>query len=1307
MSRSASQRIREAQGCQTASDHAAPSRPRSGMTLTETLVTVAIMVILMAFAGIAGTSYRTSMRMMELDNAAHAMYNTLQNRLTSLQSNGRLDYLLSLTSMGNGGNVVTKADVTTDDASTTYPGVWTDGTDIHYLSSNTSSDKATVAFLVQGSDGSTRTAAITEGLSAGCWIIELSPTTAEIYSVFYWEPGKDGTKTLDAAADYSDVIAAAGNRSRDARTSSLLGYYGGGAVGDKIDRGHVLLDDISWDLVNAEELYVDVTSTQFDRLESLLRGGSTLEFQVEVKGKAISGEDSDWTFTRQYSYEDLSRVISANKAGGKGELYLPLDSMNSSANSNGSTIPWSFYNIMCGALDSEFGGTSTLVYGGKKVKRTRGIRNDVICPGSDITVSVNLSIGGIRITKNNLGESIVDNSLFASNRDATVTVSELRHLNNLRDFDESEGAGIRWSTAVGVQTAFTNIRLADDIFWDWTGRSAHIVSPASRTNGAAVRPITSFEPIVLNSGQFATTNDAANAITGACAEPTRVSTSEASSSGSPEKVDLTVYRSNTGDRLYVRDDGTVYTRSLATEANKGDSDGYVYTPLAGVSVANSVVTYNGIDYSPTQSHFIKGVKIEGAYQPSGDAYRSAGLFTRIGSSVDHINLVSFEVNNTSTDGSSETGSLAGRIQPSGGASVTVDSVNVTGTVSGKGLVGGITGSTTNAAGPTANARSMLTACTFGLAANGEEPDTTSKVTSASSAAGGIVAKANSAATLDSCTVAANVSGGVEVGGLIGAVSQTSDITSCNVTGTVDKPITVTATGEYVGGLVGNYKGGAVTSSRVLANVTGNSQAGGAFGEINASVKVSIDGTSVHGTTSTADSYTGGDGQVWVTSTGSNIGGFAGYIKKSESGAKVNITNCSTSAYVLGTADNKSWIGGFVGRSLSPKAVITNCYAASALTSQVTGTVGSYTADYVGGFVGQFGSVNDSGGTISNCYTTANAVGQSHVGGFAGYAYNGTLENNSAYCWYAENGTQYSGFCSTMAADAESKVKASSCVYLTGFGTAQSLFGDGRSFASLKVSNGGGTASPYTSALGDVFPFALPEGESQHVGDWTEPKVVASQTFVTNTNPWIDLPKGHYYHQFVNPDNPNDKSAMIDQWDGYNLTNDARAHRNAEGIVQVNIYTYADNVADAQPYDTAYYYFLDPLYNVQIVTGQSVVGEPLSGLLIWGNGEGSDHYDLTPVSYALASAPNVAIDGSTQIEEGKDYLITLLLTAHDGTTVSGSEPYGFPTFINPSVNRQYNLSLDISGFTVNTDEHCHTMTITIKVTGAQRNPYLQY
>ena len=1278
------------------------------MTLTETLVTVAIMVILMAFVGIAGTSYRTSMRMMELDNAAHAMYNTLQNRLTSLQSNGRLDYLLSLTSMGSDGNVVTKSDVTTDDASTTYPGVWTDETDIHYLSSDATSDKATIAFLVQGSDKGTSTAAITEGLSDGCWIVELSPTTAEIYSVFYWEPDKDGTKTLGADADYSDVIAAAGNRSRDARTSLLLGYYGGGAVGDKIDRGHVLLDDISWDLVNAEELYVDVTSTQFDRLESLLRGGSTLEFDVTVEGKAISGKDSVWTFTRQYNYEDLSSVISANKAGGTGELYLPLDSMNSSADSSGNTIPWSFYNIMCGALDSEFGGTSTLVYGGKKVKNVRGIRN-IICPGSDITVSVNLSIDGIRITKNNLGESIVDNSLFASNKDGEVAVSELRHLNNLRDFDESKDAGIKWSKSGDVPTAFTNVRLTDDIYWDWTGRSARIVSPGSRTDGAAARPIASFEPIVLNSGQFATTGDATNAISGACAEPTTVSTSEASSSGAPEKVELTVYRSKTGDRLYVRDDGTVYTQSLSTDPTKGDADGYVYAPLANASMANSVVTYNGVDYSPTQSHFIKGVKIEGAYQASGDTYRSAGLFTRIGSNVDNINLVGINVNNTSTDGNSETGALAGRIQPNGSASVTVDSVNVTGTVTGGGLVGGIVGSTTNASNAGAGVRSTLKSCTFGLAANGEEPDTTSGVASTSSAAGGLVAKTNSAATFDGCTVAANVNGVVEVGGLIGAVSQSADITSCVVVGTAQKPIAVTGTNDYVGGLIGNYKGGSVSSSRVLANVTGNNQVGGAFGEINASVKIAIDSTSVHGTTSTADGYTDGDGQIWVTGTGSNIGGFAGYIKKSESGAKVNITNCSTSAYVLGTADNKnkSWIGGFVGRSLSPKAVITNCYAASALTSQVTGTVGSYTADYVGGFVGQFGSVNDSGGTISNCYTTANAVGQSHVGGFAGYAYNGTLENNSAYCWYAENGTQYSGFCSTMAADAESKVKASSCVYLTGFGTAQSLFGDGRSFASLKVSNGGGTASPYTSALGDVFPFALPEGESQHVGDWTEPKVVASQTFVTNTNPWIDLPKGHYYHQFVNPDNPNDKSAMIDQWDGYNLTNDARAHRNAEGIVQVNIYTYADNVADAQPYDTAYYYFLDPLYNVQIVTGQSVVGEPLSGLLIWGNGEGSDHYDLTPVSYALASAPNVAIDGSTQIEEGKDYLITLLLTAHDGTTVSGSEPYGFPTFINPSVNRQYNLSLDISGFTVNTDEHCHTMTITIKVTGAQRNPYLQY
>lgn len=1284
------------------------------MTLTETLVTVAIMVILMAFVGIAGTSYRTSMRMMELDNAAHAMYNTLQNRLTSLQSNGRLDYLLSLTSMGSDGNVVTKSDVTTDDASTTYPGVWTDETDIHYLSSDATSDKATIAFLVQGSDKGTSTAAITEGLSDGCWIVELSPTTAEIYSVFYWEPDKDGTKTLGADADYSDVIAAAGNRSRDARTSLLLGYYGGGAVGDKIDRGHVLLDDISWDLVNAEELYVDVTSTQFDRLESLLRGGSTLEFDVTVEGKAISGKDSVWTFTRQYNYEDLSSVISANKAGGTGELYLPLDSMNSSADSSGNTIPWSFYNIMCGALDSEFGGTSTLVYDGKNV---RGIRN-IICPGSDITVSVNLSIDGIRITKNNLGESIVDNSLFASNKDGEVAVSELRHLNNLRDFDESKDAGIKWSKSGDVPTAFTNVRLTDDIYWDWTGRSARIVSPGSRTDGAAARPIASFEPIVLNSGQFATTGDATNAISGACAEPTTVSTSEASSSGAPEKVELTVYRSKTGDRLYVRDDGTVYTQSLSTDPTKGDADGYVYAPLANASMANSVVTYNGVDYSPTQSHFIKGVKIEGAYQASGDTYRSAGLFTRIGSNVDNINLVGINVNNTSTDGNSETGALAGRIQPNGSASVTVDSVNVTGTVTGGGLVGGIVGSTTNASNAGAGVRSTLKSCTFGLAANGEEPDTTSGVASTSSAAGGLVAKTNSAATFDGCTVAANVNGVVEVGGLIGAVSQSADITFCVVVGTAQKPIAVTGTNDYVGGLIGNYKGGSVSSSRVLANVTGNNQVGGAFGEINASVKIAIDSTSVHGTTSTADGYTDGDGQIGVTGTGSNIGGFVGYIKKSNSGSKVSISACSTSAYVLDSVENRAWIGGFVGRSLSPKATITNCYAASALASQLTGTIGSYTADYVGGFVGQFGSVNDSGGTISNCYTTANAIGKSHVGGFAGFAFNGTLKNNSAYCWYAENGTQYSGFCSTMAADAESKAKVSNNVYLTGFGTAQSLFGDGKGYSSLKVSNGSGTASPYTSSLGDVFPFALLNREAQHIGDWTEPKRQAGGTFVTGTNPWIPLPEGHYYYQFVNPDNPSDKSQMFSQWNGYNITTDAKPHRNAEGLLQVNVYYYTDNVADAQLYDSFLFYFLDPIYNVNIVAGQSVLGNPLSSIHVGANGNNSDNYDVTPISYALASSPDVPIDGSTLIQEGVDYYITLLLTAHDGITTSGSDPYGFPyrnpdipdewATWTPTVNNQYNLSIALvdNGWVVNTDEHCHTMWVTIKVTGAQYNQYLQ-
>ena len=190
-----------------------------------------------------------------------------------------------------------------------------------------------------------------------------------------------------------------------------------------------------------------------------------------------------------------------------------------------------------------------------------------------------------------------------------------------------------------------------------------------------------------------------------------------------------------------------------------------------------------------------------------------------------------------------------------------------------------------------------------------------------------------------------ISGGSDVGGVVGYALATVSVTNCYNSATV---IGV----NYVGGVVG-YSAGPIANCHNSGTVCGTGGIGAAGGVVGRCYRTV---TNCHNTGS-------------VTGTGS-LGGVVG----ANSGT---VTNCYNTGNFSGSGNG---VGGVAGTNTG---TVTNCYN----TGNVTGS--KYT---VGGMVGA-----NSGGTVTNCYNTGSVTGSKYyVGGVVGQNGNaGTVTN----CYY--------------------------------------------------------------------------------------------------------------------------------------------------------------------------------------------------------------------------------------------------------------------------------------------------------------------
>ena len=199
------------------------NRRKQGFTLTEILAAVAILVILMGIAILGLGTLRKNLRQRELDSKAEIIYVAAQYRLSELKAAG-YEGIFSFTATGND-NGVRELGYIPSDALEIGNETGTEesaGKLCYVLSMDKQTPGMAARFILPDT-------AVDKDLWGNQWIIEYSPETGMVYSVFYSEGGIDMNKL--------DMVEMDNYRTRNYRLNrgAKIGYYGG----DQIGRAHV------------------------------------------------------------------------------------------------------------------------------------------------------------------------------------------------------------------------------------------------------------------------------------------------------------------------------------------------------------------------------------------------------------------------------------------------------------------------------------------------------------------------------------------------------------------------------------------------------------------------------------------------------------------------------------------------------------------------------------------------------------------------------------------------------------------------------------------------------------------------------------------------------------------------------------------------------------------------------------------------------------------------------------------------------------------------------------------------------------
>lgn len=237
------------------------NRKNKGFTLTEILVTVAILVILMSLATVSFVALRRNLRQKELDAKAEIIYAAAQNRMAELRAAGYGDSFALNSDRGVAKLSIPPCDIQ-EDAEQEEP-------TFYYVKALDKTTQSSAARLLL-----TETA-VDRDLWGSQWIIEYNADTGLVYAVFYSEEKTGSSYLTDSfygSEDYRDNMRIRSNRLSD---GARIGYYGGDLT--RINGTYLLHPTI--EIVNNEKL-----TAKFSCVSPDLGNGFTprLTFQVTI-----------------------------------------------------------------------------------------------------------------------------------------------------------------------------------------------------------------------------------------------------------------------------------------------------------------------------------------------------------------------------------------------------------------------------------------------------------------------------------------------------------------------------------------------------------------------------------------------------------------------------------------------------------------------------------------------------------------------------------------------------------------------------------------------------------------------------------------------------------------------------------------------------------------------------------------------------------------------------------------------------------------------------------------------------------------
>ena len=392
---------------------------KSGFTLAETLVALAISIILLAITMVGILHYYKNMKLTEMDNTAKEIFIAAQNHLTAADASGELkryrekaldDTDTSVKKEALGTLIKEKPKDVPDGIN--WPA---DNKEYYYIEYN----------IPSGTTGNLEGSilqymlpfgAIDETVRAdGRYIIEYNVETATVYGVFYAEEDVDFSYldilTLDKNGGRADT--ADGRHTRRDYDAGIIGYYGGAMAGNLLSGP---TSDLQMDIENKDTLKVTVIDPNY--FNKATDGTSTLQTHLTlyVKGKD-SGNEVKFTL-------DLADGANPEKKDKKKDLWWDVETVELKELISGKEGKGLKYTITLDDLTRPGGHFADLF--------------PTLMPGEDIIVKV-VSASSTALATVREAEDM-SNSLFAARKDgtesdgfkvSTASISSIRHLQNL------------------------------------------------------------------------------------------------------------------------------------------------------------------------------------------------------------------------------------------------------------------------------------------------------------------------------------------------------------------------------------------------------------------------------------------------------------------------------------------------------------------------------------------------------------------------------------------------------------------------------------------------------------------------------------------------------------------------------------------------------------------------------------------------------------------------------------------------------------------------------------------------------------